>query len=548
MRNPFFNRGPIWQPQFFFSRPRETREVLRLIAGSQNCSLVGPIKSGKTSLLLHLARPGTLAGHGLAPAQYSAIYLSFEGLGRISQEQFFHLMVRETGRQTSGKIAMVWPRFEARDEISFLELRDALDQLESAGERLVFLLDEVEMAARNPAFDLDFFSALRNIAARPGVCFVTATDCRLHEIAVAGREIGSPFADLFSLVRLRPLESNDAWKWVHALAAASGVDLEPERDFITELGGGFPYHLQVVAHEAFDCKRGPYPLTEDERLYVASRTYEQVEPILIIMWERLSAEQRDTAVAAVGGQAATDGEIDGFTSLLDGRAVVVDGLVERFLWERLRDRGALTAAEGAVAHAAAIDSASPDRAMMYGVVRVLMRAVEARDRYARGHADLVARLSAAVAREMGCAEETVEGVRIASRVHDIGRVSISDMILLKPGPLTELEMEIMRTHPVVGAQILDALEFPWAVKPAVRYHHERLDGSGYPEGLVGEEIPLAARIVAVADVMAAMVADRPYRGAASEEEALAELTAGAGVKYDSGAVAALARVAERGLS
>jgi HD-GYP domain-containing protein (c-di-GMP phosphodiesterase class II) len=149
---------------------------------------------------------------------------------------------------------------------------------------------------------------------------------------------------------------------------------------------------------------------------------------------------------------------------------------------------------------------------------------------------------------MGCAEETVEGVRIASRVHDIGRVSISDMILLKPGPLTELEMEIMRTHPVVGAQILDALEFPWAVKPAVRYHHERLDGSGYPEGLVGEEIPLAARIVAVADVMAAMVADRPYRGAASEEEALAELTAGAGVKYDSGAVAALARVAERGLS
>ena len=90
---------------------------------------------------------------------------------------------------------------------------------------------------------------------------------------------------------------------------------------------------------------------------------------------------------------------------------------------------------------------------------------------------------------------------MASRVHDIGHVSISDMILLKPGALTELETEIVRTHPLVGAQILDALEFPWSVKPAVRYHHERLDGSGYPEGLMGEEIPLAARVLAVADVI-----------------------------------------------
>jgi HD-GYP domain-containing protein (c-di-GMP phosphodiesterase class II) len=136
---------------------------------------------------------------------------------------------------------------------------------------------------------------------------------------------------------------------------------------------------------------------------------------------------------------------------------------------------------------------------------------------------------------------------VAARLHDIGRVSISDMILLKPGPLTELETEIVRTHPVVGAQILDALEFPWSVKPAVRYHHERLDGSGYPEGLMNNEIPFGARIVAVADVMAAMTADRPYRRSLSEGEALAELTANAGVKYDAAAVAALERAVQRGL-
>ncbi len=558
VNNPFFNRGPIADQRFYFPRPRETREVLRLIAGSQNCALVGPMKSGKTSLLLHLARLGGEADQGPVYRQLAA-YLSFEGLGRISQEQFFQLMIRETARQSSGRVALLQPRFEAREGISFLELRDTLDQLEAAGESLVFLLDEVEMASRNPAFDLNFFSALRSVAARPGVCFVTASDCPLHEVAAAGREIGSPFADLFSLVRLRPLEPTEGWQRVRALAFEAGVDLEPEREFITGLGGGFPFHLQVVAHEAFECAtdvrgrgrgngRSSAPLSESQRLYVASRAYEQVEPVLSIMWDRLGAEQREAALAATTASSAhvqerlpwvrTPSEVDGFIALIGGRWAAIDGLVERFLRERRRDAGRATVES--------LNSPGADRATMYGVVRTLMRAVEARDRYARGHADLVTRLAAAVAQEMAYREEMVEGVRLAARVHDIGRVSISDVILLKPGPLDEIETEIMRTHPVVGAQILDAIDFPWAAKPAVRHHHERLDGSGYPDGLMGDEIPPAARIVAVADVVAAMVSDRPYRDALNQDDALTELQANAGVKYDGGAVEALVRLVKDG--
>jgi putative nucleotidyltransferase with HDIG domain len=540
MVNPFFNRGPIREAKFYFSRARETREILRLLGGAQNCSLVGPVKSGKTSLLLHLSRPGTLAGHGLAPTQHSAVYLSFEGLGKLAPEQFFHLMVRETARQASGKITVIWPRFEARDGISFLELKEVLDQLEVAGERLIYLLDEVELAARNPAFDLDFFSALRHVASRAGVCFVTATDRRLHDLQIAGREVGSPFADLFSVVRLRPLEPELAWAAVHALALEAGVDLSAERDFILALGGGCPYHLQVAAYEVYECKEGLAPLTEEQRTYVSTRAYEQIEPVLSLTWERLAGNEREAALMSLadGGPGV---EVEGFTTPVGGRAAAANKLVERFLVGRSRDRAVR------VEDLLALDS-TPDRTMMYAVVRVLMRAVEARDRYAHGHADEVARLATAVANEMGCPEEMAEGIRIASRVHDIGRVSISDMILLKPGPLTELETEIMRTHPVVGAQILDALEFPWSVKPVVRYHHERLDGSGYPEGLVGEEIPLAARIVAVADVLAAMTSDRPYRHALPESEALAELHENAGTRYDSAAVAALERVLQRDMS
>jgi putative nucleotidyltransferase with HDIG domain len=406
-----------------------------------------------------------------------------------------------------------------------------------AGERIVFLLDEVELAAKNEAFDLNFFSALRHIAARPGICFVTATDCRLHELEIAGREIGSPFADLFSVVRLRPLEAEAAWRSLCKLSSEAGIDLESEREFILELAGGSAYCLQVVAYEVVECKRDSMPLTEEQRHYVASRAFEQVEPVFSIMWERLEEPRRQAAVSAQAEDPAAV-EVEGFTSLTDGQALPQNRLVERFLADRSREQGAR------------IEdlhfSDSPDRSTMYSVVRVLMRAVEGRDRYARGHADEVARLAAAISLEMGCSPEITEAVRIAARLHDIGRVSISDLILLKPGPLSELETEIMRTHPLIGAQILDALEFPWAVKPAVRYHHERVDGSGYPEGLQGNEIPLPARIVAVADVMAAMTTDRPYRRALPLEEALAELTVNAGLKYDAAAVNALCRVVERG--
>jgi len=556
--NPFFNRGPIQDSRFFFGREKETREVLRLLAGVQNCSLIGPVKSGKTSLLLHLARPAVLSSHGLPASQYAVVYISLEGLANLQPEQFFHLLVRETARQATGKIALIWPEFEKQDAISFLELRQVIEQIEAAGEKLIICLDEVELAAENPAFDLNFFSALRSIASYPSVCFVTATEKRLHELEVAGRQVGSPFADLFSIVRLRPLDFDAVWGSLCLLALEARVDIAPERDLVRELGGGWPHHLQVVAYEVFECKAGgsaegearpgstTRPLSEEERAFVRLRAYEQIEPVLAIMWERLTKAQREAALAALDSQRVAP-EIEGLTvsdtaGRAGGRTHPIDALAEQFLRHRQRDQ------EAPVEAYFTSEVALPDRLTVYSVVRALMRAVEARDRYIRGHADRVTRFAVAISREMGCAEEVVEGVKVAARLHDIGRVSISDMILLKPGPLTELETQIVHTHPLVAAQILDALDFPWSVKPAIRYHHERLDGSGYPEGLMGDEIPLAARVLAVADTMAAMTADRPYRRALLPEDAMEHLAANAGVQYDSLAVDALKRVVAKGLA
>ena len=545
MNNPFFNRGPIREAQFYFARPRETREVVRLLAGAQNCSLVGPIRSGKTSLLWRVRDD---------LEQGTVVYLSFEGLLNLSPEQFFHRLALETVRQAR-KAAIVWPGLEGREELGFLELQDFLEQAEGLGEPMIFCLDEVELAAANPAFDVNLFSALRSIAARPGVCFVTATERGLHELeAAAGRKIGSPFSDLFSVVKLRSLDRETAWREVDRLASEAGYDLSSEQDLILELGGGWPYYLQVVAYEVCELKerRGQAtseghgrsqspcdrPLRDEERRFVRSRSYEQVEPVLTLLWERLTVNERASALASLPGEAGP--AVEGLTMLADGGVQPVSGLAQRFLEERSRDQTA------PLADLAAADPLPQDRTMALALVRALVRAMEARDQYFRGHGERVARLAAAMAAELGGPQELTEALTVAGRVLEIGRVSVSDLILLKPGALTEKEMEIVRALPLVSAQILDALEFPWPVRPAVRYHHERLDGSGYPEALVSDEIPLAARLLAVAEVMVAMTSDRPHRKARSVQEALQELEQGAGVKYDREAVEAVRRMAGRG--
>jgi HD-GYP domain-containing protein (c-di-GMP phosphodiesterase class II) len=180
-----------------------------------------------------------------------------------------------------------------------------------------------------------------------------------------------------------------------------------------------------------------------------------------------------------------------------------------------------------------------DVSWVNSAVRALVRVLEAKDCYAREHSRAVAKLVVEIAAYLGLPKEVQEGMKAAARLMDLGKIAISDVILLKPGPLTEMEREIVQCHPLVSAQILEALEFPWPVKPSVRFHHEHWDGSGYPEGLIGEEIPLGARILAVADVFCAMTSERPWRPAHSREEALRKLAENASILYDKEVVKAL---------
>jgi putative nucleotidyltransferase with HDIG domain len=165
-------------------------------------------------------------------------------------------------------------------------------------------------------------------------------------------------------------------------------------------------------------------------------------------------------------------------------------------------------------------------------VRSLVGTIEAKDRYTRGHSDRVASLSERIASSMGMSETQVESVRIAAQLHDLGKVAMADSILQKTGKLTASEIDQIRTHPAVGAQIVEKVPALRELAPVVRHHHERYDGTGYGEGLARDAIPLEARILAVADSFDAMTTARSYRPAMPVAEAVNEMVACSGDQFD----------------
>ena len=175
-------------------------------------------------------------------------------------------------------------------------------------------------------------------------------------------------------------------------------------------------------------------------------------------------------------------------------------------------------------------------------IKAIAATVEMRDAYTAGHQRRVGQLAVAIASELGLPEGTIRGIELAASIHDLGKIGVPAEILSKPTKLTDLELMLVKNHAQAGYDILKDIKFPWPIATMVWQHHERLDGSGYPQGLKGEQILLESRIMGVADVVEAMASHRPYRAALGIDMALKEIEHGRDSAYDAAVVDACVRI------
>jgi putative nucleotidyltransferase with HDIG domain len=186
------------------------------------------------------------------------------------------------------------------------------------------------------------------------------------------------------------------------------------------------------------------------------------------------------------------------------------------------------------------------RKVYLDTIQALATALEAKDPYTRGHSERVARYSSIIAEEMNLPQDVINNLNFAALLHDIGKIGIPETILNKPGKLSEDEFSKIKTHPILGASIVEKIDFLARASSFIKFHHEKQNGSGYPAGLQGEEIPLGAAILAVADAFDALTSDRPYRKAWSVEETLIEIERNSNIQFKPEVVDALKSAVKKG--
>jgi HD-GYP domain-containing protein (c-di-GMP phosphodiesterase class II) len=191
-------------------------------------------------------------------------------------------------------------------------------------------------------------------------------------------------------------------------------------------------------------------------------------------------------------------------------------------------------------------SAAENRELFLGTVKGLAAAIDGKDPYTRGHSERVSRISTAIAQRLGLSDDECEKIRISALLHDVGKIAIDDNILKKPSALTDDEFVVMKQHPQKGYKIMSQIRAMKEFLPGMYMHHEMVNGQGYPQGLKGDEIPLMAKVVAVADTFDAMTTDRPYQQAMKFEDAVARIQSFVGTRYDARVVSAFVEACEEG--
>lgn len=404
-------------------------------------------------------------------------------------------------------------------------------------------------------------------------------DYELYILLLTGhKELAPPVSTLKSLAIQAYCEKSDRTDQLQLLVE-SGIKsigqmrtIKQFQDGLNSILGAVPkiYQLQPIGNILEEILRQILPLVKGEDAFILID--ELPEPFDIAVGATRESDERKSIFCGVG---AYRGSVDSFTSMLDhelmeavGRSrtdcalvYAPEGVVLPLCDEQGRSLGVIYARNVSseygiklleiYAHQAA---SSISNAFLHSLVNikneelhetyaqlkqrymdtveVLRLAVDAKDEYTRGHSDRVAELSVEIGRACGLDEDDLEELRVAGLFHDIGKIGTADDILLKTDSLDDEEYAEIKRHPVKGAMILSAVSMFESIVPVIRHHHERYDGTGYPDGLMGEEIELSARIISVADALDAMTSDRQYRSHLSFDDAYDQLRGGAGTQFD----------------
>ena len=254
---------------------------------------------------------------------------------------------------------------------------------------------------------------------------------------------------------------------------------------------------------------------------------------------KAQAETRDVPVIFVSSLTETTEKVDGFA--LGAVDFVTKPFQREELLSRVHTHLEMTRLRNHLEFLVT-ERTNELRQSMLSFVTAIASTIEIRDPYTAGHQRRTAHLASTIAHELQLSAHQIEGLNLASVVHDIGKIRVPAEILSKPGRLNELEFGLIKLHPETGYEILKAIDFPWPIAKTVVQHHERMDGSGYHYGLSAHEILLEAKILTVADVVEAMISHRPYRAGLGVDIALAEISQQRGILYDSAVVDACLRL------
>jgi HD-GYP domain-containing protein (c-di-GMP phosphodiesterase class II) len=327
-------------------------------------------------------------------------------------------------------------------------------------------------------------------------------------------------------------------------------------------------HLMELAKNIADCEAASALLLEDDRLcFVAASGVKsaEIKKIYLNKGEGIAGwviEQRKPLVISdVANDARFSNRVDNSSGFVTRSILAVPLKVEDKVIgvvEAVNKKGGNQFNENderLLSSLATSAAMAINKAQLYGdlndlffsTIKALANAIEAKDLYTRGHSERIRDFSLIIAKEMGVPQNDLKDIELAALLHDVGKIGVSEAVLQKEGKLTDDEFREIKKHPVVGAEILSSIKQLKAALPGIRYHQERYDGKGYPEGLSGECIPLFARIIAVADTFDAMTSDRPYRKALPDQTALGEIERCAGAQFDTVCVKAFMKGYEKGL-